>query len=229
VKGGKSKLDWSVFDAEHATANAHHEAAHAVSYFICGMPAEHLVHISMIGDDDTVARIRRTHCIDALLLSSIEPATVPPELADVYRRAAIRESVFGFAGPAADNRFKNGSDDWFQDMCDNGLYLENTDFSRPLEYATNILRTGGLAWHLLRTAARWTDELLDVPRVWNTITALANRLAVGKIMPGHKAFGIMESAWGGSASSIPVLDLGIRWRRRFFGARPSAPADLLRK
>jgi hypothetical protein len=89
-----------------------------------------------------------------------------------------------------------------------------TDICSAFELASFIGYTGGQVLAILRMVAKWADELMAIPRVWGTVTALASNLKHGATMSGSEACRIMREAWGDD-DGLPIRGLGRRWTRRF--------------
>src|SRR5436190_1278373 len=112
---------------------------------------------------------------------------------DQFDREHIREHAIH----DAPEEFALHLGDGFQDLqnaADCGE--ENPDFDNPAQFASAVSRSSGHANLLVRRMAAWTDELIATPRVWTTVTSLAEKLEHGIEMPGEKACEIMDSAWG---------------------------------
>jgi hypothetical protein len=218
MKTTRKKPDWSVFDRARIKERAYHEAGHAVVEFLLGRAQSHLVHISMRGNDERAAYVRRERCIEAAFLLH---AAVPANQRPAFRSTAIREGIFCLAGPAAEWKSTGDVDfHWFDQLCESAEWDGDDDFMHPLLFAKKVTKTEGHAWLLLRHMARWTDELLAVPRVWKTVESLADSLRHGDEMPGKAACAVMENAWGDDAG-LPLFALGRQWRRRMLEVRSS--------
>src|SRR5438067_278789 len=121
------QIDWATYDREHIKEHAYHESGHAVVEFLVGRARGHLVHISMLGDDERAARVRRERCIDVTFLLRLK--TVPDDQRALVRAMAIREGIFCLAGPAAEWRATGDPNyHWFDELCKSAEYEENSDF-----------------------------------------------------------------------------------------------------
>jgi len=95
---------------------------------------------------------------------------------------------------------------------------ETLDLTRARRIAEALYGETGRAWAYLRRMAEWTDEAASDPRLWRVIAALAERLVIAKTLGRDRAWAIMETAWGDS-DSLPILEMGRKWRRRFLCKR----------
>jgi hypothetical protein len=214
----RRRTNWSAFDRARVKPHAYHEAAHAVVEFLLGRARSHLVHISMRGNDERAACVRRERCIELAFLLN---AAIPVNQRAAFRSTAIREGILCLAGPAAEWKATGDVDfDWFEQLYESAESDGDNDFLHPLLFARKVTKTEGHAQLLLRHMARWTDDLLAVPRVWKTVESLANSLRHGNVMSGKVACALMENAWGNDAG-VPLFALGKQWRRRMFAVRPS--------
>ena len=139
---------------------------------------------------------------------------------DAYiHRQRLLNIAIGLAGPAAEGRLlplREEDEIWLTELEENSDGQGVDDWDRLWEQA----KMGGVpepeAYRTVWRVAEWVGELLDIPRVWNLVEKLAGALKYGETMDGSDVAKLLEKEWGeGGSSSMPVLDLGRKWRRRF--------------
>jgi hypothetical protein len=199
-------------DEELRRIDAFHEAGHAVAAFLNGNGSR-IVHISMLPSNGYEAHIRIAMGHEWRRLR--ERGSDPTDHRALYR-LATREAIYCFAGPAAAHRCRVAKEPhWFDKLVESYEVAMETDgdFDEPLHLARSVCQSEGHAWAFLRRCASWSDELLAVPRVQQTVLALATVLEQFGIVDGGAAFGIMKHVWG-RGDVVPIFDLGCKWRRR---------------
>src|SRR5206468_2869823 len=116
--------------------------------------------------------------------------------------AAIPEIVHYFAGPAVqyyafhDEVSYEGCVDCVAACIESGDEEKSRDFTEPRFLARVSTTSSRWACTPLQRVATWTDELARIPRVWSTITALADQLPHGVTLAGSDAADVMEAAFG---------------------------------
>jgi hypothetical protein len=184
---------------------AYHEAAHTAARMFTGHEAAHVVMVSILPDaaTDTLGRERMERAISEPYLASYP---------DQIKQACGRCLLLGMlAGRAAEARLDDSRDRFADEVtwreCES-WEDEGTDFFRAARIAEIMARPGVPAHRVLRLAASWTVEMLDVPEVWETVEQLASVLIVrGEIADPDELFGACE-AIRNMAFRLP------KWRRR---------------
>jgi hypothetical protein len=70
--------------------------------------------------------------------------------------------------------------------------------------------------------AGWTDEVLSEPRAWRVVEALAAELLRAETLDRDPAWQVMAAAWG-AGRTVPILELGRKWRGRLFARGQMGP------
>ena len=190
---------WAQWDQENFRRHSVHETGHAVVGWLMGHEIE---FIRMIGSGTFSAFVR----------FDFQPSTL--------LRHRLQNIAIDLAGPAAEARLSppraEGEMDWLQDLDESSLDQGDSDWKSLWELANMGGVSNRKAFGTVRRVAKWVDELLDIPRVWNLVEKLAGALKYGETMDGSDVAKLLEKEWGeGGSSSMPVLDLGRKWRRRF--------------
>ena len=206
------------FETKRETA--YHEAGHAAILWMFGN-AHEIVLIKMKGTAGRCAQVRR-RLYDLVKAILDGPRATPfdglnPVARYVVRMHAQREMLYRLAGYATEGKLSPpDSMHWLETALEEGEWEwnEEEDLSKAVKLANAVCGDNGNAGRMLRRMASWTDEALSHPRLWGVVEALAEQLATVKgRMSGHKAYLIMKEAWG--EGTLPYLEMGRRWRRRF--------------
>jgi hypothetical protein len=215
TRSTRSKLSWRSYHRARNREHAHHEAGRAFMEFFLGRADRTLIQIDMRAFRNSPACVRRhpSPDLEALLSDVIFDDALTIGGHKRNRRVAIREAMVCLAGPAAGWKVAGDPDGhWFHELWEIGEDHDR-DLKLALRCARNAVNGERQARQLLSHAARWTDELLEIPRVWNTVEALAKHLPHGKRLSGAKAARLMRQTWG-EDDSYPLLFMGPKWLRR---------------
>lgn len=201
---------------EEKRIDAYHEAGHAAVHW-------------MFGNSNNIRFIDMRGNLDGRAFVSAKRWNLGKfDLTDSLTRCFValntkRDVMNCLAGYAAENRIRPSDyDHWLDEQLDmngcdwsEGNPKDPHDVARALRAAKNLRGDNGNAWRFLRQMASWTDDALSHPRLWDVVATLAERLAGVKArMSGAVACRIMDKAWGDEAT-LPYMDMGRRWRRRF--------------
>jgi hypothetical protein len=196
---------------------SYHEAGHAVVIFLFGTGRE-IINICMIDDGDSRARVRRKSEFNNVILGMPK---LPQATATVWehlrRKALYREIMIILAGPASKSRVQDTTTgDWFLKLVgDEESWRDGSDLAKAADISFDMGRNARQTNMMLRRLAKWADELMSIPRVWGTVTALAESLEPDVTMSGEDACRIMREAWGYDDDSYwPIESLGRKWIRR---------------
>lgn len=121
------------------------------------------------------------------------------------------------AGPTAEFKYLGWSDDersiedrfeqW--ELSPKGVYSD-IDYAIAFAIARHGKNKEGMEF--LYQVSKWTQELIDVPKVWVGVNALADRLQIQTRMDGEEALEIMQKASG--FKGMPLMELGQPWAER---------------
>ena len=207
------EIDWDEIGRADNRQHAHHEAGHAVADFLFDN-SYRISHICMESSEEIMGEVWRSRPKEITDLILRLKYTQSEMANEGERRAAYREILTLFAGPAAGDRVvdePNG--DWLSSLNEE-IDESANDLPMARELAGIVWRTWGRQESIIRTVAKWADELMAIPRVWGTVTALAGKLGHGVTMSGEDACRIMREAWGDD-DGLAIRSLGRKWTRRF--------------
>ncbi len=209
--GDAMALPSEAYYRDRAQETAVHEAGHAAALFLLGRGGD-LVHVSTVPGVGSDGHYQRWN----------DGRERDWTLSDAERRREVNAAVLlHVAGLAAENRGTPAADrpplayvlDDERTVCPATPDGCGCDAHRA---ARSLLDDGecerGCDRRLWQVCG-WAEELFDLPRVWGVVTALADRLPFGTVLPGDVANQIMAAAWGGVRVSIGQL--GRQWSRRF--------------
>jgi hypothetical protein len=195
---------------------AYHESGHAVGLFLIGQAAE-IEYISMQPNDKFMAFVEQRVSLDLAEIIALARSRVP-RIRQRFRRLARQRIFVSLTGPAAEYRL----------MCLDCPAVSKCDWMPKLGEHTQLWEYPGGDYHQALWMARavghttetlkWTAgralELMAMPRVWQTVAALAKSLRFADQISGDDARQIMSEAYGAD-EGIPLRSLGVRWARLF--------------
>jgi hypothetical protein len=181
---------------------AFHEAGHVVGRMFTNLAGANIVQVSVIPDQTTLGRVSMT--------MNFEERFFPIYPQPTKRCIGISLLLWLLAGRGAELRVRGCDADELLDedhMWEEQLE-DGTDISRVVAIAAAMERKRNPADRILEKAAKLTNEMLDLPEVWNAIDRLANVLIDRAVLEDmEEVEGICGCAVGLSLK-IP------RWRRR---------------
>jgi hypothetical protein len=150
---------------------AHHEAGHVAARMFTGLEASHLVELSIIANEEFLGHERQERPIAQALLAGYPRCTQwPIGLQILMGLLAGRGAAARVESPEERREILDPDNLWEE------VEIEGTDLQRALEVAETIANRVWPARRVLALAERWTNEMLDEPEVWLTVTRLAGLL-----------------------------------------------------
>ena len=234
--------EWRERFPEMAGQHAMHEAAHAVAAWFLG--DWDLVQISMQPNRKSVARNRR-RCF-------IRPVPIAADAAALKRQWAkyeyAREAIIFLAGPYSDGATEPSDSHWLElaieisddfDAMDHwgGILTEQMvlDYLKSLSPLDDITvatlyayclfpRSRRRAWRWLDMVAKWTEEMLSLPRMWSAVESLADVLLRQNTMERFRCLDLIGKAMNHKGAPL-YLQLP-KWRQRFHLPVPKPTAGV---
>jgi hypothetical protein len=167
-------------------AIATHEAGHATAMWLSGR-GDSIAHVQMTVSDDCLAAVR--------LRGGSRENWVQPYDENFLTMTQAAPLVFvDLSGPCAEGlASREPFPRWFEAMADEGL---EGDATNAESYGRRLAVAPDVRLAFFRRAARWTEDVLTIPRIWKTVKTLAAVLEDVKALDGTEAVAIMTTAFG---------------------------------
>ena len=181
---------------------AYHEAGHVVAKMFLGLETDCVEEVSIVPGSDHMGRVR-----SRASLLSVAFNAFPSHQKEAIGKAMLIELL---AGCGAENRMEGNDDLLKLEMLyqeDETWEVEGTDFFRANAIAEAISRKGFPAYRVLQLAAKWTEEMLDLPDIWITIERVVGLLLQRGTIEAAEILTVCEKVRCMSAT-LP------NWRRR---------------
>ena len=194
---------------------AYHEAGHAVAKAFVQLEFSHITHISIIPDEQFVGRVRVERPYAETTLKHQPP--------HVIRTKGKQLLLSLLAGRGAAYRVDDPEkreeilDDWTEDWED-----ETSDLYRARSIARLMSKPGRSLYSVMVQAEKWTNEMLDMPPVWQAVEDIASALILrGVIEDNDELFGFVEN--------MPLgMELS-KWKRRLYPSKKEHNKEFNRK
>jgi hypothetical protein len=188
---------------------AYHEAGHVIGRMFTGQDTAHITLVGIIPDQANMGRVRTERNFTEMFLDS-RPAPL--------KRQDGRCLLLGLlAGEAAQARVDGFNPGWLEEemsLRESDTWEdEGTDFFRAERIAEIMAGPKNPPHVVLRWAARWTEEMIALPKVWATVETFAGLLIErGEISDPEEIFRLCDGICGEAYKSP-------KWRRRLFPSK----------
>jgi hypothetical protein len=197
-------------------ATAYHEAGHVAAGMFTGMRGSEVFFVSIIPEGHASGRARWSGIAEIEVLAGRGQDGLPQRLVGrclLLHWLAGRGAVARIAAP----------DEREEILTEDALALqeeEDEDLVQAQKIARAIARPRMPAWRVLPLVAKWTEEMLALPGVWNAVEQLATKLLEG---------GTIESLYEIMETCCEIRGLSFRlpkWKQRLLPTK--AELELIR-
>jgi hypothetical protein len=182
---------------------AYHEAGHVASRMFTGHEDAHITMVSVIPDDDTIGRVILERCCDANNLKEYPP---------VLRQLTGRKMLLGhLSGRGAEMRVST-PDDQLEILDDDNwceeIEPEDSDCIKAKRVSEVMAKPRMPAYRIIKLAEKWTNEMMDIPDVWQAVERCASLLYKRGYIDDKEEIGNLFEKIRWTSFRLP------KWRRR---------------